>query len=356
MIRSLHRLPGLVAAALLVVLALSGAALSVLPAVEAAGTPAQQEADLSVAELAARVAAAYPGVEQIKRAPSGRITAWYYEDDRPGAAVIDPATGRGLGSADKSAFERWMTNLHRSLFLDDAGRLAAAAGAAAMLALTVSGLLLVARRTGGWRRFFSPLKGPLTGRLHVEIARIAAAGLLLSSATALWMTASTFGLLPEGPGAPPMPSAVSGRTGYPAQEMAVLRETPVSSLRELTFPYPGDATDVFTLKTDAGQGYIDQGTGTLLAWADLGSLGPGDRDNLHAPYRSRGCCAGPRSRRRWRWACPSWREQEWSCGQPDGADGRASRPMPRPARPTRSFWSAAKAAAPGALPQRCTLR
>ena len=37
MIRSLHRLPGLVAAALLVVLALSGAALSVLPAVEAAG-------------------------------------------------------------------------------------------------------------------------------------------------------------------------------------------------------------------------------------------------------------------------------------------------------------------------------
>ena len=53
--------------------------------------------------------------------------------------------------------------------------------------------------------------------------------------------------------------------------MAVLRETPVSSLRELTFPYPGDATDVFTLKTDAGQGYLDQGTGTLLAWADLGA-------------------------------------------------------------------------------------
>ena len=76
MARSLHRVAGLVAAALLVVLALSGAALSVLPAVEAAGTPAQPKADLSVAELAARVAAVYPGVEQIKRAPSGRITVW----------------------------------------------------------------------------------------------------------------------------------------------------------------------------------------------------------------------------------------------------------------------------------------
>src|SRR5688572_916004 len=100
MIRSLHRLPGLVAAALLVLLAVSGAALSVLPAIEAARTPAPREAELSVADLAARVAAAYPGIEQIKRAPSGRITAWYYEGDRPGAAVIDPATGRGVGPAD----------------------------------------------------------------------------------------------------------------------------------------------------------------------------------------------------------------------------------------------------------------
>jgi sulfite reductase (NADPH) flavoprotein alpha-component len=290
MIRSLHRLPGLVAAALLVLLAVSGAALSVLPAVEAAGTPAQQERELSVAELAARVAAVYPGVEQIKRAPSGRITAWYYEGDRPGAAVVDPATGRGLLPADKSAFERWMTDFHRSLFLDDAGRVAAAAGAAAMLALTVSGLFLVARRTGGWRRLFSPLRGPLTARLHAEIARIAAAGLLLSSATALWMTASTFGFLPEGQGAPPVPTAVSGRTGYPAQEIAVLRETPVSSLRELTFPYPGDATDVFTLKTDAGEGYIDQGTGTLLAWTDLGIL---DRvtETIYMLHTGRGAAA-----------------------------------------------------------------
>lgn len=270
MIRSLHRLPGLAAAALIALLALSGAALSVLPAVEAARTPAQQQPELSVAELAARVAAAYPAVEQIKRAPSGQITAWYYDGDRPGSTIVDPSTGRGLGPADKSAYERWLTNFHRSLLLGDPGRIAAAAGAAAMLSLTLSGLLLVVRRTGGWRRFFAPLRGPFMARLHAEIARIAAAGLLLSSATALWMTASTFGFLPEGQGAPAVPSAVSCRTGYPARQIEVLRGTSVSSLRELTFPYPGDATDVFTLKTDAGEGYVDQGTGALLAWTELG--------------------------------------------------------------------------------------
>jgi sulfite reductase (NADPH) flavoprotein alpha-component len=51
--------------------------------------------------------------------------------------------------------------------------------------------------------------------------------------------------------------------------MPTLQQTPVAELRELSFPYPGDATDVFTLKTDRGTGYLDQGDGALLAWADL---------------------------------------------------------------------------------------
>ncbi|WP_212525475.1 PepSY domain-containing protein [Actibacterium sp. MT2.3-13A] len=271
MIRSLHRWPGLLAAALLVVLALSGAALSVLPAVEAARAPAAAGPGLSVAELTGRIMAAYPGVEQIRRAPSGRITAYWFEGGRPGAAVIDPRSGQGVASADTPAFEHWLTKLHRSLFLGDGGRIAVAAGAAAMLALALSGLALVARRAGGWRRIFAPLKGPLPGRLHVEIARLCVFGLTLSSATALWMSASTFGLLPEGAGAPGFPSAVSGQTGRAPASIGVLRDTPVSALRELTFPYPGDATDAFTLKTGAGAGYIDQGTGALLAWRDLGA-------------------------------------------------------------------------------------
>jgi sulfite reductase (NADPH) flavoprotein alpha-component len=268
MIRALHRWPGLLALALVTVLALSGAALSIFPAAERLAAP-QAQAGLSVATLAERIQTAYPGVEQIRRAPSGRITAYWFDQGAPGAAVIDPATGRSVASADPTPVERWLTSLHRSLFLGDAGRIAMAAGAAAMLVLSLSGAGLVARRAGGWRRWFAPLRGPLAGRLHVEIARIAVAGLLLSSFTALWMTASTFDLLPDGGGAPAFPAEVSGETGLELGRLAVLGDTPVAELRELSFPYPGDASDVFTLKTDRGTGYLDQGTGALLAWADL---------------------------------------------------------------------------------------
>ncbi len=165
----------------------------------------QAEAGLTVAALADRIQTAYPGVEQIRRSPSGRITAYWFDQGASGAAVIDPATGEGAASADPNQAERWLTKFHRSLFLGDGGRMAMAAGAAAMLVLSLSGAALVARRTGGWRHWFARLRGPLAGRLHVEIARIAVVGLVLSSATALWMTASTFDLLPDGGPCRPIP-------------------------------------------------------------------------------------------------------------------------------------------------------
>lgn len=271
MIRLLHRWPGLAALLIVLLLALSGAALSVFPAADRITAPQAAE-NLSVAELAGRITAQHGNVEQIRRAPSGRITAYWFNGDVAEAATIDPATGRAVASADPNPVQRWLTNFHRSLFLDDTGRVVMALGAVAMLVLSVSGMLLVARRAGGWRRWFAPLKGPLAGRLHVEIARIAVAGLMLSSATALVMTASTFGLLPDGATTLAVPAEVSGDTGVRVSDIGALRDLPVSSLRELSFPAADDPADVFTLTTDSGQGYIDQGSGTLLAWQNLSAF------------------------------------------------------------------------------------
>ncbi len=268
MIRSLHRWFGLIAAVLLIAVALSGMALSVFPAAEALTRPAAQA--ISVAELAARVQAAEPSVEQIRRAPSGRITAYYFDGDQPASAVIDPATGKPAGSADTSALQRWLTIFHRSLLLDDTGRIITAGGAVVMLLLSMSGLFLLARRAGGWRLLLKPMRGTGDGRLHAVVSRLALPGLFLSSLTALWMTAATFGFLPEGAGAPAFPAEVSGQTGVTLAAIPTLLETPVDELRSLNFPAATDATDVFTLKTAQGEGYLDQGNGTLLAWTDAG--------------------------------------------------------------------------------------
>jgi len=268
MMRVLHRWPGLLAALLVMVIALSGAALSVFPALESLSAP-RPEPGLSVAELASRVQASHPGVEQIRRSASGIVTAWWFEEGAPGSAVIDPATGQDLAPADPDPVLRWVRDLHRALFLGDTGRLIVVAGAALMLVLALTGGWLVAHRTGGWRRWFTRLRGPLAGRLHTEIARVAVIGLLMSSLTGLILSARTFELLSLETASPGQPAEVSGLAGMPLTQMTALAATPVSVLRSLTFPYPGDPDETFGLTTTEGSGHVDQGTGLLLVWADL---------------------------------------------------------------------------------------
>jgi sulfite reductase (NADPH) flavoprotein alpha-component len=266
--RALHRWPGLLAALLLVVLSLSGAALSLFPATERLTSP-QAAATLSVADLAARIEALHPQVEQIRRSPSGRITAYWFEDGVPQAAIIDPATGQGIAAADPNPFQRGLSGLHRSPFLSDGGHMAMAAGAAAMLVLARFGAGLVARRAGGWRRWFAPLRGPLAGRLHVEIARFAVAGLLLSSTTAPMDDGLDLRSFARQANIASLPQRGQRPERASVTAMDRLKQTPVAELRSLSFPDPGDVADSFTLKTDRGTGYLDQGTGAVLAWSGL---------------------------------------------------------------------------------------
>lgn len=269
MIRLFHRWPALLATVLLLVLAVSGTILSVFPAVERTTAPAPV-AGQTVADLAGKVIAAYPGVEQIRRAPSGKITAYWFDGNTPAAAVIDPATGLATGNADPSALQGWLTDLHRALFLQDLGRWITAAAALALLVVALTGAALIAQRQGGWSLWFSRMRGPTAGRWHGELARVAVVSLVLSSGTALWMTAATFELLPVDDASPALPAETSGLTGLAPGDMSALAAVPVTALRDLTFPYAGEATDVFTLTTTAGMGYVDQGTGALLAWQASG--------------------------------------------------------------------------------------
>ena len=354
MIRALHRWPGLLALALLTVLALSGAALSIFPTADRVTSP-HAEAGLSVAVLVERIQAVYPGVEQIRRAPSGRITAYWFDAGAPGAAVIDPATGQGVASADPDPIERWITSLHRSLFLADAGRLAMAAGAASMLVLALSGAMLVVRRVGGWRRWFATLRGPLVGRLHVETARVAMFGLLLSSTTALWMTASTFELLPDGDATPVFPSDVSGEIGVTIDQLAVLGDLSMEEMRVLGFPYPDDPTDVYTLETARGTGYLDQGTGALLSWADV-SAWQRISETVYMLHTGQGAATLGLVLGLMVLGVPVMGATGVLVWLEGSAGVHACAVTSRQSGRRLSCSSAVKVAAPGALPQRCTPR
>ncbi|WP_408190290.1 PepSY-associated TM helix domain-containing protein [Paraburkholderia graminis] len=197
MIRKLHSLPGLIAAIVLTIVALSGTVLSVKPAVERAVTARLAPGTLDVATLAARAKAHHPQLDKIVRKPSGEIVAYYESSGESHASRIAPSTGENIGPYEPSAAMHWVTNLHRKLLLGDAGRIAAGVAAGSMLVLGASGLTLLARRMGGWRNLHGRVRGGGLQRMHNEIARVALIGLTLSATTGLMMSLTTFGVIPE---------------------------------------------------------------------------------------------------------------------------------------------------------------
>jgi len=263
--RLFHRWLGLVAGTVALALGITGAILAIEPVSGVwQATPAAD--GLPVATLAERVSASVPGLEEIRRLPSGDIVAYAFDGNQAKSVRIDPANGRVLGAYEASALFRWVKNLHRSFLLGDPGRLTAAGVALAMLLLSVSGLVLTARRLGGWRRLAGRVRGSLPQRIHVVTGRIAVAVLLLSSATALYMSAETFSLISTDSGEPDVVSADSSQPDLRAEQLPLLRELQAGNLRKLSFPAADDPQDTWTVQTDQGDGWVDRRSGQTLAW------------------------------------------------------------------------------------------
>lgn len=267
MLRRIHSLPGVVFAIVLTVIAVSGAFLSVTPALDRLTNPAASS-EVSVATLAEAVRARHQEIDKITVLPTGAVTVSYADNGVSGTELVDPSTGASLGTPQPlSATTRWITELHRSLFLGDSGKIGTGIAALGMLVLSLSGIFLLMRSLGGWRGYFAPIRGNLLTRLHGEISRFAVIGLMLSSVSGLFMSADTFGLIPD-PSASAMPPMVSGSGGplAPVGSLFGLQSVSVADLRELTFPAPGNPTDVYMVTTTKGDACVDASTGAIVAY------------------------------------------------------------------------------------------
>jgi sulfite reductase (NADPH) flavoprotein alpha-component len=267
MLRRLHSWPGLVAGVLVVFMAITGTVLSLQPALEH-WSVGSAPATAAVAEVAGKVAASHDGLNRIVQTASGSVIAYSSGPSGPAAQLVDPVTGLTTGPYDTSGIFAFLTELHRSLFLGQAGHGVAGVAALAMVVLALSGILMLVRRLGGWSMLLATARGTLGQRLHVELSRMAIVGLLLSALTGLYMSLVSFGFIPDGTagigGFGSFPPAGSGGEPAAISTLSALQQTPLAALRELDFPL--DRQDVFTLITASGQGYVDPSTGEMLSF------------------------------------------------------------------------------------------
>ena len=264
--RRFHAFAGLAGAVLVIFMAATGFVLSLQPIADAMTTMPEGDG-LSVATVADRVAQDLPGIERLVRSASGQLVAYAQADGVRSSVIVDPETGAAVSAYAPSVFFTFVTDLHRSFLLGCFGHGMAGLSALAILALAVSGMLLLVAKMGGWRKLLAGSRGTHSQRLHTDLARIGVVVLLLTSITGAYMSAVNFDLLPEiaAESFSFAPSSAGG-TIAPIASLDALAAVPLTDLRELSFPAAGDASDVFTITTKAGQGYVDQGTGAMLSF------------------------------------------------------------------------------------------
>lgn len=266
MLRKLHAYPALIAALLVSFMAITGAVLSLQPAVEQLQTASSAGAQSDVAALLGEISISHAQPQRLVRMASGSLILYYRGQNGPGADTIDPKTGKSIAPYAPSAFFTFFIELHRSLFARDNGRIVTGVAAGAMVILSITGFLMLVRRLGGWRQVFGPARGTQRQRRHVTLGRAGVAVMLLTAMTGVWMTLYTFGLTPGsemGFMLTPM-----GTGGHPAaiSSLAGLQDIAVNNLRELIYPASGNLQDVFTVTTNAGVSYVDQATGNVLSY------------------------------------------------------------------------------------------
>jgi len=265
--RSLHSLPGVLSLVLIAAIALSGAALAIYPVQDKLAPEVQSASGLDVAQVTAAVAASGRDIDNMSRSPSGALVLHYFDDTgMPQEDYIDATTGETLSPVAKGpSFYSSLKTFHRSLMLGDKGRWASGAGALILAILALSGLFLMVSRMGGWRHLFDRPKGNWSSRIHTIISRIVLLPLTLSALTGVYIALTDFEYIPVNEAATQAyPESTQDVVPVQISQMAALKAIPLAQLRKVTFPMPGDTTDVFTVKTSGGIFYVDQATGTVL--------------------------------------------------------------------------------------------
>ena len=112
---------------------------------------------------------------------------------------INPKTGEKIGKIliKKPIFE-FATNLHRSLFLKSTGRFIIGFVSFLLFLISVTGVLLIVKRQGGFKKFFSKIvKEDFNQYYHIIIGRYALIPIIIITITGVYLSLEKFSLLPK---------------------------------------------------------------------------------------------------------------------------------------------------------------
>jgi sulfite reductase (NADPH) flavoprotein alpha-component len=181
---------------------------------------------------------------------------------------INPFTGKAIGKTiEKAPVFKFATNLHRSLFLKSTGRFIVGFASFLLFLMAVTGVLLIVKRQGGFKRFFSNVvKENFEQYYHVLLGRYLLLPIVIITLTGVYLSLEKFSLLPEHKISHSINEAQTPET--PTQTIAnfpLFKTLKLEEVKRVEFPFSDDVADYFFVELANKELLINQYTGHIVS-------------------------------------------------------------------------------------------
>ncbi|GEL09440.1 sulfite reductase (NADPH) flavoprotein alpha-component [Flavobacterium glycines] len=175
-------------------------------------------------------------------------------------AYIDPVTGKVIGTPEKkSDFIKWITGLHRSLFLHETGRLFIGINAFLLLLIAISGFVLVLKRQKGLRNFFSKIiKEYFAQYYHVLLGRLALIPILIIALSGTYLSMERFHLFEN-------ENKTETKNSKPQKKTFDFKQTSLAEISKIEFPFSEDAEDYYTFELKDRKIEVEQYSNAIVS-------------------------------------------------------------------------------------------
>jgi sulfite reductase (NADPH) flavoprotein alpha-component len=224
--------------------------------------------ELTLVQFLPKLRKVYPEISNISVDHNNFVTLeGFDEEGNEIKAYINPNTGEKLGiPKPKNKFIQWNIALHRSLFLHETGRFIVGIASFLFVLITISGTILLIKRQNGIIKLFSKVAyDSFAQYFHVVTGRIMLIPVLIIALTATYLFLLRFEIIPSKKTKEINYIENSKLTTIPLTDFSVFKETKLSDVIKLEFPFMADdPEEYFVLKLKDRELAINQLTGQVL--------------------------------------------------------------------------------------------
>lgn len=190
------------------------------------------------------------------------------EDGSSIHSYIDPNTGKVLAEVKpKSSFIQWITALHRSLFLKEAGRAIVAIVSFLLFLITISGFILILKRQKGIQNFFNKVnKDSKASYVHVVLGRLLLIPILIIALTGTFIFMLQLDLFQSEGTESYINKNHKEISSKNLDEFSFFKNTRLGSVKRIEFPFiPDDEDEPFIVHLKKSTISINQINGSIIS-------------------------------------------------------------------------------------------